>query len=74
MGIPLEGSTHIKVERHMLVVKNRSVPELQLEKKGISIAYHHLVAADVGRISCEPMDSNLADMLTKVQSGIKEMN
>lgn len=73
MGIPLEGYAHIKVD-NMSVVKNSSVPESQLKKKSNSIAYHFVrqqVAADVGRISYEPTDTNLADMLTKVQSGSK---
>lgn len=71
MGIPLEGYAHIKVD-NMSVVKNTSVPESQLKKKSNSIAYHFVrqqVAADVGRISYEPTNSNIADMLTKVQSG-----
>ena len=58
----------------MSVVRNTSVPESQLKKKSNSIAYHFVrqqVAADVGRISYEPTDTNLADMLTKVQSGTK---
>lgn len=73
MGIPLEGYAHVKVD-NMSVVKNTSVPESQLKKKSNSIAYHFVrqqVAADVGRISYEPTDTNLADMLTKVQSGTK---
>ena len=73
MGIPLDGYAHIKVD-NMSVVKNTSVPESQLKKKSNSIAYHFVrqqVAADVGRISYEPTDTNLADMLTKVQSGAK---
>jgi len=73
MGIPLEGYAHIKVD-NMSVVKNTSVPESQLKKKSNSIAYHFVrqqVAADVGRISYEPTDTNLADMLTKVQAGTK---
>lgn len=73
MGIPLDGYAHIKVD-NMSVVKNTSVPESQLKKKSNSIAYHFVrqqVAADIGRISYEPTDTNLADMLTKVQSGAK---
>jgi hypothetical protein len=57
---------------NMRVVKNTSVPESQLKKKSNSIAYHFVrqqVAADVGRIFYEPTDTNLADMLTKVQTG-----
>ena len=71
MGIPLEGYAHVKVD-NMSVVKNSSVPESQLKKKSNSIAYHfvrQLVAADVARISYEPGETNLADMLTKIQPG-----
>jgi hypothetical protein len=71
MGIPLEGYAHIKVD-NMSVVKNTSVPESQLKKKSNSIAYHFVrqqVAADVARISYEPGETNLADMLTKIQAG-----
>ena len=69
-----DGYAHIKVD-NMSVVKNTSVPESQLKKKkSNSIAYHFVrqqVMADVGQISYERTDSNLADMLTKVQSGAK---
>ena len=71
MGIPLEGYAHVKVD-NMSVVKNSSVPESQLKKNSNSIAYHfvrQLVAADVARISYEPGETNLADMLTKIQPG-----
>ena len=71
MGIPLEGYAYVKVD-NMSVVKNSSVPESQLKKKSNSIAYHfvrQIVAADVARISYEPGETNLADMLTKIQSG-----
>ena len=71
MGIPLDGYAHIKVD-NMSVVKNASVPESQLKKKSNSVAYHfvrQMAAADVGRISYEPSESNLADMLTKIHAG-----
>jgi Fe-S-cluster containining protein len=71
MGVPLEGYAHVKVD-NMSVVKNTSVPESQLKKKSNSIAYHFVrqqVAADIARISYEPTNTNLADMLTKVQPG-----
>ena len=71
MGIPLEGYAYVKVD-NMSVVKNSSVPESQLKKKSNSIAYHfvrQVAAADVARISYEPGETNLADMLTKIQSG-----
>lgn len=71
MGIPLDGYAHVKVD-NMSVVRNTSVPESQLKKRSNSIAYHfvrQMVAADVGRVSYEPGETNLADMLTKIQAG-----
>ena len=72
MGIPLEGYAHVKVD-NMSVVKNSSVPESQLKKKSNSIAYHFVrqqIAAGVARILYEPTDTNLADLLTKIQPGV----
>lgn len=71
MGIPLDGYAHVKVD-NMSVVKNTSVPESQLKKKSNSVAYHfvrQMTAADIARISYEPSETNIADMLTKVQAG-----
>jgi len=73
MGIPLDGYAHVKVD-NMSVVKNTSVPESTLKKKSNSIAYHFArscAAADIGRVSYESTDTNLSDMLTKTQSGVK---
>jgi len=56
----------------MSVVKNTSVPESMLKKKSNSIAYHYVrskAAADIIRIGYESTQSNLADMLTKIQTG-----
>jgi len=57
---------------HMPMVKNSSIPELQLKKKSNSIAYHYVcerAAAGIVIINYEPTGSNVADMLTKTQSG-----
>eukprot|EP00428_Durinskia_dybowskii_P044658 CAMPEP_0170350346 /NCGR_PEP_ID=MMETSP0116_2-20130129/76468_1 /TAXON_ID=400756 /ORGANISM="Durinskia baltica, Strain CSIRO CS-38" /LENGTH=68 /DNA_ID=CAMNT_0010604239 /DNA_START=234 /DNA_END=440 /DNA_ORIENTATION=+ len=57
----------------MSVVKNSSVPESTLKKKSNSIAYHFTrscAAADIGRVSYESTETNIADMLTKTQSGV----
>jgi hypothetical protein len=73
MGVPLDGHAYVKVD-NMSVVRNTSVPESMLKKKSNSIAYHYVrerSAADVCRIGYEPTDTNLADMLTKVQPGPK---
>jgi hypothetical protein len=71
MGVPIEGYTQIKVD-NMSVVNNISVPESTLKKRSNSIAFHYVrskCAADVCRISYESTKTNLADMLTKAQSG-----
>eukprot|EP00980_Cylindrotheca_fusiformis_P018167 scaffold5886_cov93-Cylindrotheca_fusiformis.AAC.1 len=71
MGIGMEGHAHVRVD-NMSVVKNSSIPESTLKKKSNSIAYHYVrsrVAADIARIVYEPSETNLADMLTKIQPG-----
>lgn len=71
MGVPIAGYAHVKVD-NMSVVNNTSVPESTLKKKSNSIAFHYVrskCAADVCRVSYESTKTNLADMLTKIQSG-----
>jgi len=56
----------------MSVVNNTSIPESVLTKKSNSIAYHYVrskCAEDVLRITYENTKTNLADILTKAQSG-----
>ena len=70
MGIPLDGPTHVKAD-NMSVVSNTSVPESVLKKKSNSIAYHYVrecAARSIVTVSWERSASNLADMLTKIQS------
>lgn len=71
MGIPLDGPTHVRVD-NASVVNNATLPESVLQKKSNSIAYHFVrenVAAKVIKVGYETSESNLADMLTKIQSG-----
>lgn len=71
MGVPLDGPTFVKAD-NMSVIHNSSMPESQLKKKSNSIAYHYVrerAAAGVIAVSYEPTKTNLADMLTKIQSG-----
>jgi len=71
MGVPLDGPTHVKAD-NMSVIKNSSLPESVLKKKSNSICYHYVrerAAAGVIVVSYEPTESNLADMLTKIQPG-----
>ena len=71
MGVPIEGHTHIRVD-NMSVVANSSKPESTLRKKSNAIAYHFVrenVANGSCRIAFEPSRTNLADLLTKIQTG-----
>jgi len=71
MGVPIDGPCNVKAD-NMSMVRNSSVPESQLKKKSNSIAYHCVcerAAAGVATVNYELTGSNLADMLTKTQSG-----
>ena len=71
MGVPIDGPTNMRVD-NMSVVNNTTRPESMLKKKSNSIAYHYVrenVAAKVIKIYYEPTETNLADMLTKTQTG-----
>ena len=71
MGVPIEDATHVRVD-NMSVVTNSTVPESMLKKKSNSIAYHYAcesVAAKVIKIGYEKSETNVADMLTKIQVG-----
>ena len=73
MGVPIDGPCNVKAD-NMSMVRNSSVPSSQLKKKSNSIAYHYVrekAAAGVVIINYEPTDTNIADMLTKTQSGPK---
>ena len=56
---------------NMSVVKNTSIPESVLKKKSNSIAYHSYVreraASGSILVRHERTDSNIADILTKIQ-------
>ena len=71
MGCPLDGPAHIKAD-NMSMIKNSSQPESTLNKKSNSIAFHYVrehAASGLIIVSHEPTKSNLADLLTKMQSG-----
>ena len=73
MGVPLEGSCHVKAD-NMSVIHNCSNPTSQLKKKSNSIAYHYVRERCAGKqpvvsVSYVPTDLNLSDMLTKSQPG-----
>jgi hypothetical protein len=73
MGIPIDGAARVLCD-NMSVVYNTTAPESMLKKKSNAIAYHFVrecVAAKVIKIAYEPTDTNLADVLTKVQPAPK---
>ena len=70
-GVPIDGPTGVRVD-NMSVVYNTTRPESTLKKKSNAIAYHFVrenVANGTIRIAYETSETNLADCLTKVQSG-----
>ena len=76
MGVPIEGPCHVKAD-NLSVVRNSSQPESTLKKKSNSIAFNYVrekAAARVISVQYEPTDTNLADMLTKIQSGAKRLS
>ena len=69
MGVPLDGPANVMAD-NMSVVKNTSIPESVLKKKSNSIAYHYVrerAAAGMILVRHERTDSNIADILTKIQ-------
>ena len=75
MGVPIEGPCHVKAD-NLSVVRNSSQPESTLKKKSNSIAFHYVrerAASRVISVQYEPTDTNLADMLTKIQPGSKRL-
>ncbi|CAJ1957345.1 unnamed protein product [Cylindrotheca closterium] len=71
MGVPIQGYFYSCVD-NMSVVKNSSVPESQLKKKSNAVAYHYncsRCAIDILQIEWIISAENLADVLTKIQSG-----
>jgi hypothetical protein len=72
MGVPLDGPAYIKAD-NMSVVKNSSMPESMLWNKSNSITYHYVrerCAQGVCVISYENTETNLADILMKIQPGL----
>ena len=73
MRVPLDGPAVVKADNQTVIV-NASKPESVLQKKSNSIAYHYVrerCAMGVMRIMYENTLTNLADCLTKIQSGPK---
>jgi hypothetical protein len=73
MGVPVQEPANIRVDNQS-VVYNTSRPDSQLKKKSNSIAYHFVrecMAAGIGSVEYEPTNTNLADLLTKPQVGVK---
>ena len=75
MGIPLDGPANVFCDNNS-VVTNSSYPESTLKKKHISICYHlvrEACAAGQIRVTYEKSEFNLADVITKIMSGIAKM-
>ena len=71
MGVPIDGPVDMLCDNQS-VIYNTTRPESTLKKKSCSVAYHFVrenVAARVVRIAYEPSETNLADCLTKIQTG-----
>jgi len=71
MGVPINGPCNVKAD-NMSMVTNSSVPDSRLKKKSNSIAFHYVrerSAMGAVIVNYEPTGTNLADMLTKTQSG-----
>ena len=68
MGIPIAGPSNVLCGSKS-VADNASLPEPQLKKKHLSIAYHYVrecCAKLAARIAFESTETNLADLCTKV--------
>ena len=68
MGVPIAGATNVLFD-NKAVVDNASLPESQLKKKHLSIAYHYTrecCAKGAARIAFESTETNLADLCTKI--------
>ena len=75
MGVPIDGPCHVKAD-NLSVVRSSSQPESTLKKKSNSIAFHYVrerAATRIISVQYEPTDTNLADMLSKIQSGSKRL-
>jgi hypothetical protein len=71
MGVPIDGPANGFCD-NAAVVLNTTIPSSSLKKKHNSIAFHRtreLVACGVIRITKEPGEFNLADLLTKGLTG-----
>ena len=67
-GVPIDGSTDMFCDNEV-VYKNTSMPDSQLRKKHHIIAYRmsrESVGSGASRIAKEDIETNSADLLTKV--------
>ena len=70
MGVPLDGPAHVRID-NMSIVNNTSRPESTLRKKSNAVSYHFVrenVASEMCRIAYELSQTNIADILTKLQT------
>jgi len=77
IGVLIGGPCHVKAN-NLLVVRNNSQPESDLEKadKSNSIVFDCVQTRASARaisVPCKPTDTNLVDMLIKIQLGYKRL-
>jgi hypothetical protein len=73
MGVPIDGYTRVFCDNDS-VVKNTTRPESPLKKKANAICYHKAresMAAGWIRVTKEPGETNVADLLTKLLPGTR---
>ena len=73
LGVPIEGPAIMHCD-NMSVVNDTTRPELVLRKKSSAVNYHYIrecVAAGIIQVNFVRSEDNLADCLTKPQSGGK---
>ena len=71
LGVPLNGPADVFCDNNS-VVQNSTIPASVLKKKHNAVSFHKVretIAAGAMRVSHEPTESNLADLLSKLMSG-----
>lgn len=71
LGVPLDGPADVFCDNNS-VVQSSTIPASVLKKKHNAVSFHKVretIAAGAMRVSHEPTESNLADLLSKTLSG-----
>lgn len=70
-GVPIDGPAHVRCDNQSVVL-NSSVPTSRLNKKNNAVAFHYVrekAAQSVISVHKEGTKTNIADMLSKIQTG-----